>query len=232
VMAAAIAYAFWVGRERARAYFGLMLFLTAAIVGGMVVTTLVYVSLFTWRTGAAKVVFGGETRADFLARSVYDYGAMRFIQTRLPLEARVLHLWDGQGYYCDERCVADAGQVQWVFVYQSGRTVDGVVAELSARGITHFLLDLEGLNFMLRHDPRGTHLGAARFFLDQFQPACAESIFEEPLVRLYRFTCSAAEAASPSLEGAPLLPAEVRGRLGLVERAGDRQQPLAGSSSR
>jgi NADH-quinone oxidoreductase subunit M len=33
VMAAAIAYAFWVGRERARAYMGLMLLLTGAIVG-------------------------------------------------------------------------------------------------------------------------------------------------------------------------------------------------------
>ena len=33
VMAAAIGYAFWSGRERARAYFGLMLFLTGAVVG-------------------------------------------------------------------------------------------------------------------------------------------------------------------------------------------------------
>jgi NADH-quinone oxidoreductase subunit M len=33
VMAAAIAYAFWSGRERPRAYFGLMLFLTGAIIG-------------------------------------------------------------------------------------------------------------------------------------------------------------------------------------------------------
>jgi NADH-quinone oxidoreductase subunit M len=33
VMAAAIAYAFWSGRERARAYFALMLFLTGAVVG-------------------------------------------------------------------------------------------------------------------------------------------------------------------------------------------------------
>ncbi len=33
VMAVAIAYAFWVGRERMRAYMGLMLFLTGAIVG-------------------------------------------------------------------------------------------------------------------------------------------------------------------------------------------------------
>ncbi len=33
VMTAAIAYAFWAGRERARAYMGLMLFLTGAIVG-------------------------------------------------------------------------------------------------------------------------------------------------------------------------------------------------------
>jgi NADH-quinone oxidoreductase subunit M len=33
VMAAAIAYAFWAGRERTRAYMGLMLFLTGAVVG-------------------------------------------------------------------------------------------------------------------------------------------------------------------------------------------------------
>src|SRR5918911_458762 len=33
VCAAAVAYAFWVGRDRARAYYGLMLFLTGAIVG-------------------------------------------------------------------------------------------------------------------------------------------------------------------------------------------------------
>ena len=33
VMAAAVAYGFWVGRDRPRAYFGLMLFLTSAVVG-------------------------------------------------------------------------------------------------------------------------------------------------------------------------------------------------------
>jgi NADH-quinone oxidoreductase subunit M len=33
VMAASVAYAFWTGRERARAYFGLQLFLTGAVVG-------------------------------------------------------------------------------------------------------------------------------------------------------------------------------------------------------
>jgi NADH-quinone oxidoreductase subunit M len=33
VMAAAIAYGYWVGRERPRAYFGLMLFLTSAVMG-------------------------------------------------------------------------------------------------------------------------------------------------------------------------------------------------------
>ena len=33
VLAAAIAYGYWVGRDNPRAYYGLMLFLTAAIVG-------------------------------------------------------------------------------------------------------------------------------------------------------------------------------------------------------
>jgi NADH-quinone oxidoreductase subunit M len=41
VMAAAVAYAFWAGRERARAYFGLMLLLTGAIVGVFVAQDLI-----------------------------------------------------------------------------------------------------------------------------------------------------------------------------------------------
>src|SRR5204863_263685 len=43
---AAIAYAFWVGRERARAYMGLMLFLTGAIVGVFAAQDLLLFSAF------------------------------------------------------------------------------------------------------------------------------------------------------------------------------------------
>ncbi|HEV3478169.1 MAG TPA: NADH-quinone oxidoreductase subunit M [Gaiellaceae bacterium] len=46
VMAATIAYAFWSGRERARAYFGLMLFLTGAVVGVFVAQDLLLFYVF------------------------------------------------------------------------------------------------------------------------------------------------------------------------------------------
>jgi NADH-quinone oxidoreductase subunit M len=46
VMAAAVAYAFWTGRDRARAYFGLMLALTGAIVGVFVAQDLLLFYVF------------------------------------------------------------------------------------------------------------------------------------------------------------------------------------------
>ena len=46
VLAAAIGYAFWAGRERPRAYFGLMLILTGAIVGVFVAQDLLLFYVF------------------------------------------------------------------------------------------------------------------------------------------------------------------------------------------
>ena len=46
VMAAAIAYGFWVGRDRPRAYFGLMLFLTSAVVGAFAAQDLLLFYVF------------------------------------------------------------------------------------------------------------------------------------------------------------------------------------------
>ncbi len=66
VMAAAIAYAFWAGRERPRAYFGLMLFLTGAIVGVFVAQDLLVFYVF-WEAMLIPLyvlmgVWGGANR--------------------------------------------------------------------------------------------------------------------------------------------------------------------------
>jgi hypothetical protein len=68
-------------------------------------------------------------------------------------------------------------------------------AELEARGVTHLLIDLEGLNFLLLHDPKGTHMAAARFFLTEFIPACGQAVYQDSLVRVYRLTCTAKASA-------------------------------------
>jgi len=163
---------------------------SAALTAGMVVTTLLYAAIFTVTARPFAALTGSESRDAYLARQVYDYRAMRFIHESLPETARVLELWDGQSYYCGGRCLPDAGQVQAAYLLQQNPTVEAMSAALGSDGVTHVLLDLEGLNFLLSHDPRGTHEAAARFYVREFLPVCGEPIYEDDHVQLYRLTCS------------------------------------------
>lgn len=163
---------------------------SGAITFGLIVCTLVYAAIYFVGTNPLPAVLGTGTRASFLERMVYDYRAHTYIASRTPPSARVLQLWDGQGYYCGSRCVPDAGQVQGPFLASLAPTTEGMAAELAGRGITHLLLDLEGLNFLLQHDPTGAHFRAGSFFLNQFLPACGQLEYEDPLVRIYRLLCT------------------------------------------
>jgi hypothetical protein len=164
--------------------------LTAAVTAGMVATTLVYVSIFTLEAQPYAVLTGAESRDDYLLRKSYDFRAMTYIRKTLPREARVLELWDGQSYYCGGRCLPDAGQVQAVYVYQKAPTVEAMTTALESNEVTHILIDLEGLNFLLGHDPKGTHDAAARFYLREFLPQCGQLLFEDTLVQIYRLACT------------------------------------------
>lgn len=168
---------------------------TGALTAGLVITTLVYVAIYTIGERPVGVVLGLESRKAYLSDAVYDYRALDYVVSGLPRDARVLQLWDGQSYYCDARCIPDAGQVQGPFLHNLARTVDDMRAELEARGVTHLLIDLEGLNFLLLHDPKGTHMAAARFFLTEFVPACGQAVYQDSLVRIYRLTCTAKVSA-------------------------------------
>jgi hypothetical protein len=169
---------------------------TAAITAGLVATSLVYTVIYTVDKRPQAVVLGLESRESFLRREVYDYGALAFIQSDLPAQARVLQLWDGQGYYCGDRCLSDAGQVQAAYLFQEAPSVEAMEALLASRGVTHLLLDLEGLNFLLLHDPRGSHAAAAEFFVNEFFPRCGETVYQDPLVRVYRLACTGDARAS------------------------------------
>jgi hypothetical protein len=113
---------------------------------------------------------------------------MRIIRTKLGAGDRVLLAWDGQGFRCDERCLPDAEQSQWTQLVAAAGTPQAVTEALRARGVTHLLIDLEGMSFMLQHDPTGLHAAAAHF-MQEYAPACLEGLVDTEKVRLVRLTC-------------------------------------------
>jgi len=161
---------------------------TIGIVAGMVGVTMAYQMIYMASTRPVRVVVGAETKNAFLERSVYDYAALRHITSRLGESDRVFMAWDGQGYYCDQRCVPDAEQSQWTQLIAAASSPEHLTAALREREVTHLLVDLEGLSFLLNHDPTGAHAVAASFLAD-YAPVCLEAVFESEKVVLYRMEC-------------------------------------------
>jgi hypothetical protein len=159
------------------------------LVGGLLGTTLVYgvISLAAYQP--IGVVLGLEPQNVYLRRQATNYGAMKFIRSNLLNKERVLMLWDGQGYYCDERCLPDTEHSRWTLLVNETPNAAHLAAKLSSTGITHLLFNIRDADFILQHDPTGQHRRAAEFFIHQFQPTCTSEIYRDEWMSLYEITC-------------------------------------------
>jgi hypothetical protein len=129
----------WISRVGAARW---RLLAVTGIVAGLVAVTFAYQLVFLTSIRPLPVVLGAESKSQFLERSVYDYPALRFISANLPPQARVFMAWDGQGFYCDERCQPDAEQSQWAQLVGQARTEEAV-AEWLRHGFDYLLVDLD-----------------------------------------------------------------------------------------
>lgn len=107
-------------------------------------------------SGTLEYLVGVESRAAYLARNLGEYGAViRFINTQLPRDARVLFLWEPRIYYAERAAQPDSILDVWAHFRWQYRDADAIAAELLARGYTHILLSRAGLDYILQsgYDP-------------------------------------------------------------------------------
>lgn len=163
--------------------------LVSGMIGGMLMATLCYSLIFFFDVQPLGVLVGWESKDSFLRREVSDYSAKQFIQTNLPNEARVFMMWNARGYYCDDRCIPDLNQRQWMEMVLSSESVPSVAAHLRAMGVTHLLLSVEDVDYRLIQKTSKPHYKAVEFFQDEFRPACAKEFYRDDWTTLYEFTC-------------------------------------------
>lgn len=163
--------------------------LAVGLAGGMLATTLIYCTLLFVKTSPLGVITGWESRSSFLTRMVDDYSGVRYIQERLPSNARVLMMWDGRGYYCDQRCLPDSDHSQWTSLVLNNRDVSAIATELGQQGVTHLFLSKGDADFILQHDPKQQHLKALTYFMDIFQPRCTQKVYQDAWTEIYQLTC-------------------------------------------
>jgi 4-amino-4-deoxy-L-arabinose transferase-like glycosyltransferase len=172
-------------RTRRRARLLLVILPTGATVLVTLFCQLFLLHLFS----PLAVVLGRESKGVFLRARVADYPALQLVQSHLPLETRVLMMWDGRGYYCDARCLPDADQSNWTRLVLPAPDIPAVAARLQARGVTHLLLNISDMECLLGHDPTGQHRRAMEFFSQEFRPLCTREIYRDHRTVLFEITC-------------------------------------------
>jgi 4-amino-4-deoxy-L-arabinose transferase-like glycosyltransferase len=163
--------------------------LRAGLLVGVVSATLIYSILYFINVNPLPVVLGNEAKEDFLKRRVAGYSAKKYIQENLPHNSKVLLVWSGQSYYCDERCLPDTEHNRWTQISTRHSDIRGISTELRAMGITHLLLNYQDLDFILLHDPTHQHYQAADLLLNNFSQSCTNEIYQDQWNILFEIDC-------------------------------------------
>jgi hypothetical protein len=163
--------------------------------GGMLAVTLFYAGVHFLSIGPLPPLLGLESKDAFLRRVVYPYPAAAWVRRELPPQARVMQLWDGQGYYCGERCLPDPEQSRWTYLYGQYPQVPDLAQALHQQRVSHLMVSQGDVEFILAHDPSGRQRQAYDFFVRQFQPACARPVYQDAHTTIYRLICPAGPAA-------------------------------------
>jgi hypothetical protein len=136
-----------------------------------------------------KVVLGLQSKDSFLQQRLNNYRALQFVTENLSPDERVMMMWDGRAYYCDERCLADADQSNWTRLVGPASDPHDVAVHLQAKGVTHLLLNREDLKVVSDHDPSGHTEQAAEFFHEEFLPSCGEEVYRDSYMLLVKIEC-------------------------------------------
>ena len=155
---------------------------------GLAATAAMWMALMA-RLDLHRPALGLESRAAFLDRATFDYGALVFAASELPPTARVLMLWDGQAYECGARCLGDADQSRWVRFFEREPDARALARALQDQGVTHLLLSEGDARFMIGRDPSGRHAAAFDHYRSVFLPACAREVFRDGPVQIAEIIC-------------------------------------------
>jgi hypothetical protein len=155
----------------------------------LMVPTLFYQIVVQAEVRPALVDIGAESRREFLSRALGDFEAVRFIEEELPGSTRALLLGDGSGYYCPNRCIPDPDHFRWSAEIAGLESQGALLDWFADRSLTHVLLSVEDLDFLLQHDPTGVVRAALDRLLAWRDAGCLEEAFRDEWVAVYRVVC-------------------------------------------
>ncbi len=89
------------------------------------------------------VVWGAQTRDEFLAEKVPNYAVFKYINENLPPDARLVFFWDNRGFFCNRPQIGDSvfeAPSMIELVHQAG-SAEAFRKKLIRMGVTHILVN-------------------------------------------------------------------------------------------
>ncbi len=159
---------------------------------GLAVVTLAVQGLLSVRYRPLPVLLGTESRQDYLARTVSNFRGLGYIREQVPPSGRVMMVWDGQGFYCNARCLPDADQTRWLRMVSASRDSDRLYALLEGEGITHVLYS-EDAHLVASRDRTGNQARAIEHFLGDFAPGHTKEVYGDAWVKIFELVPDGAQ---------------------------------------
>lgn len=149
------------------------------ILGGLVIYGLIPLLLLSLLFQPMRVMVGSETRDQFISRNT----AMPWEELNRILPAqggvdKILMLWDGQAYYCHDRCIPDTDNALWTYLVHSSGSEEMLLGQLREMEVAYLMINTVNASFVLEHDPEGYQLAAQRFSQDRFLPRYGREIYQ------------------------------------------------------
>ena len=123
---------------------GIALFLVAAVAGCLAYNSTYIVRDFM-KVRPLGVVFGTESRDAFLERSLSPYRMYRFVNTALPLDAKIYLIYmKNWTFLCDRECYADAMFEHYTLqkTLSASTSPEDVYRRFKGMGFTHVMYDV------------------------------------------------------------------------------------------
>jgi hypothetical protein len=98
-------------------------------------------------SGSPNFLAGAQSEQEYLENNLGWYARAMETVRSLPDGSRVLMLWEPRGFYCGEKCQADAAIDRWYLSMRMDGSAEAALAEWHRAGWTYVLIFDEGAKF-------------------------------------------------------------------------------------
>lgn len=111
--------------------------------------------LFLLHADAVPFLIGQVSREDYLTENSRDFASVRFINEKLPEDAKILGIGNARVFYAHRFILLDDSRANWRYLVERGQDARGIADLLKQWGITHIWVSRDDLAYVLNYWDRG-----------------------------------------------------------------------------